>query len=53
MIKFYFALQSAYLVMAVTKDKSLLYKKYPQLASPDTNQCVSALSQLFINLKSI
>jgi hypothetical protein len=38
--------------MAATKDKSLLYKKYPQLVSSDTNQCVSALSQMFINLKS-
>ena len=38
--------------MAVVKDKSLLYKKYPQLISTETNPCVSALSQMFISLKS-
>lgn len=34
------------------KDKSLLYEKYPQLISQDTDPCIRGLNQLFINMDS-
>jgi len=35
------------------KDKSILYERYPQLLSEDTNACVRGLSNLIINMRSV
>ena len=34
------------------KDKSELYKRYPQLLSTETDPCVKGLNQLFINMNT-
>ena len=37
---------------ALTKDKKELYRKYPQLLSPETDPCVRGINQLLINMKT-
>ena len=35
-----------------SKDKSLLYERYPQLISNDTDPCIRGLNQILINMNS-